>query len=880
LIGETIDGSYRITARIGSGAMGEVYRATDTRLGRDVAIKFSSQEFSERFEREARAVAALNHPNICTLYDVGHNYLVMELIEGSTLAELIAQGPMPLDEALHIARQIADALEAAHEANIVHRDLKPGNVKVKSDGTVKVLDFGLAKVGGPLTKTADSQDSPTLSVTATQAGMILGTAAYMSPEQARGKIVDKRADIWSFGVVLFEMLTGEPLFGAGDTSMTLASVIKDEPDWSRVPDKVRTLLHKCLEKDPKNRLRDIGDAALLLQEAAPITTARSRIPWMVAAALAAGLVIALFGWWTAMRKTEQALHPLARMEVNLGTGVALGSAYGADVIISPDGDRLVFVSQNHLLTRRLDQPKAVELAGTEDATSPFFSPNGGWIGFFAHGKLKKVPVDGGTVSTLCAAPAPRGGAWAEDGTIIAALNGTGGLSRIPEGGGEPLPFTNLDNENEEVTHRWPQIIPGKQQVVFSAHTTVSNFDDASIEVISLKDEKAKPKKLPFKGLYPRYLPSGHIAYLNRGTLLAVPMDLDRLEPGGSPVPVLEFVGSNATMGFAQYDFSRDGKLVYRSGGSGSVLVTIQWLDRSGNTSPLLAEPGYYNRIRFAPTGDRIAMTGSESSSYDIWVYNWKSGNKTLLTVGGIAGDYPVWSSDGEYIAFSEYLPFPKRSGIFLTRADGSMAMPKPLTESKNLQFPWTFTSDDRRLAFMEISPENGYDLWTVPIEKIEGGLKAGTPEQFLVRPADDRHPALSPDGHWLAYSSSQSGAFQIWVRPFPDKGGGQFLVGEGVYAVWSPNGRELFFRTEDNRIMVSGYTVKDNIFMPEKPRLWTETRIANVGVFRNYDLSPDGKSIAALMPANGPDAEKVQNHVTFLENFFDEVRRRIAGAGH
>jgi serine/threonine protein kinase len=478
-------GPYEVVALIGKGGMGEVYRARDPRLNRDVAIKVSAAQFTERFEREAKAIAALNHPNICQIYDVGPNYLVMEFIEGEA-----PHGPMPLEGALGIARQIADALEAAHDKGITHRDLKPGNIKIKPDGTVKVLDFGLAKVTGAPSGTGEN--SPTLAMGMTQAGMILGTAAYMAPEQARGKeSVDKRADIWAFGVVLYELLTGKRLFQGEDVGEILAKVIRDEPDLSGVPAQVTPLLKRCLEKDPKKRLRDIGDAWLLLGDEPRVTApSQSRLGWIVAGL---AVVIAVFALWAPWRNTRPAERPLVRLNVDLGADLSLQSSIsGASAILSPDGTRLVYVSQKRLFTRRLDQLKATELAGTEGAYEPFLSPDGQWVAFFAGARLKKISVEGGSAIALCDTAGGNvgvGGSWGEDGNIVAALNTLGALSRIPSSGGTPVQLTEL--AQGEVTHRWPQILPGGKAVLFTSHTASARLDGANIEVMSLADHRRK-----------------------------------------------------------------------------------------------------------------------------------------------------------------------------------------------------------------------------------------------------------------------------------------------------------------------------------------------------------------------------------------------------
>ena len=461
-------GSYEVLSAIGAGGMGEVYQANDTKLGRDVAIKVLPEAFAHdadrlsRFQREAKMLAALNHANIATIYGLeqsgGTGYLVMELVSGENLAERAKRdGAVPVEEALTIAKQIAEALEAAHEKGIIHRDLKPANVKLTPEGKVKVLDFGLAKAFAGDTSTEDMGNSPTLSMAATMQGVILGTAAYMSPEQARGKAVDKRTDIWAFGCVLYELLTGKAAFHGEDVTDILAAVVRAEPDWTALPanisPSIRVLLQRCLRKDRRQRTPDAATIRIEIEDAiaAPkdsgatqaAPTSTSKLPWAVAAALAIVAVVMAFGWWRATRPVEQPLRPLVRLDVDLGPDVSLGSPYGADTILSPDGTRLVYVSQGRLFTRRLDQPNATELAGTQGAYAPFFSPDGQWVAFFSLGKLKKISVEGGSAITLCDANNGSGGSWGEDGNIIAGLTTNSGLSRIPSGGGPPTSVTDL-----------------------------------------------------------------------------------------------------------------------------------------------------------------------------------------------------------------------------------------------------------------------------------------------------------------------------------------------------------------------------------------------------------------------------------------------------
>jgi serine/threonine protein kinase/Tol biopolymer transport system component len=884
-------GSYEVVAQIGAGGMGEVYRAHDAKLGRDVAIKVLPANFVNdperlsRFQREARMLAALNQANIATIYGLeqsgGVTCLVMELVPGETLAERAKAGPLPIEEALKIAVQIAEALEAAHEKGIIHRDLKPANVKVTPEGKVKVLDFGLAKVFEGDSASEDIGNSPTLSRAATMQGVILGTAAYMSPEQAKGKPVTKATDIWAFGCVLYELLSGHAAFEGDDITEILAAVVRAEPDWNLLPESapqgIRLLLRRCLRKDRRQRFQDATDVRIEIQEAiaAPMDSgaapthpiSMSKLPWAVATALAIIAVVALLALWHSTRHVEQALRPLVRLDVDLGPDVSLGSVAGADEIISPDGTRIVYVSQGRLFTRRLDQPNTTELAGTQGAWAPFFSPDGQWVAFFTSGKLQKISVEGGSAIALCDALNGRGGSWGEDGNILAALNATGGLSRIPSAGGPPTPVTDL--QSGEFTHSWPQILLGGKAVLFTASPTARAFDNANIDVMSLADHRRKT--LVRGGTFGRYLPSGHLVYVNRGTLFAVPFDVDRLEVHGTPAPVLDQIGYNTVQGSAQLDFSQAGTLIYRSGGAGGGLLTVAWLDGAGKTQPLLAKPGNYGRPSMSPDGQRLALEVTEGPGTDIWLYEWQRDTMTRLTFIGNA-IAPLWNPDGRYIAF-----LATEEGINVIRSDGS-GKPQPLTRSKNIQVPWSFTPDGKRLAFYELDSKTSFDLWTVPLESDSAGLRAGKPEAFLQTPADERTPSFSPDGRWLAYVSDESGTFQVYVRAFPDKGGKWQISNSGGWLpIWSRNGHELFFEALDNHIMVAPYAVKSDIFVADKPRVWSEKQIVGLTLTsRNVDLAPDGKRVVALMPVEATEGQKAQNHVVFFENFFDEVRRRTA----
>jgi serine/threonine-protein kinase len=861
-------GPYEILAPLGAGGMGEVYRARDPRMGREVAIKVSAECFSDRFEREVRAVAALNHANICQVYDVGPSYLVMELVEGSTLAERIKTGALPLEEALPIARQIADALEAAHERGIIHRDLKPANIKIKPDGAVKVLDFGLAKIAEQ-TAAACPEESPTVAMGATVVGQVMGTAAYMAPEQARGKTVDKRADIWAFGVVLYEMLTGRRLFQGETISDTLASVLAKEPKWEGVPAKVQHLLKSCLEKDPKRRLRDIGDAWQLLEEAPLQATRPAQLPWAVAGALALALAAVLWAPWRSASPPIE--HSRVPLDFDLGPDASLGTTVGPAALLSPDGTSLVFVSQGsdetaRLYVRRLDQPKALRLPGTEGAYAPFFSPDGQWVGFFAAGKLRKTHINGGESISLCEAPAGRGGTWGEDGYIIASLDSQGSLSRIPAEGGKPVEFTRLNVEIGENTHRWPQILPGGHAVLFSTSTAYGNYDEASISVVSVKDGQRKVL-LDHAGMYPRYVPSGHLAYATKGTLYAMPFDLERLEVRGTAAR-LETVATNPNIGFAQIDFSRNGTLVYRTGGAEG-RRTIQWLDASGKTTPLGFEPALYGWPRLSPDGSHLAYVVSQGPSTDLWVYDLRRGFKARLTNGRNAQNF-VWSQDGRLLIFQT------RGGLYWTPAD-EPGKEQLLMETKGVAyFPSSLSLDGTRLAVSDQILAGGAEIRTVPLERAPGQLRAGQPQLFQKTSTSLAFPSFSPDGSWVAYADTEGGPYEIYVRGFPDGSiKHQISTGGGWLPVWSPNGRELFYRTEDQRIMVAAYKINHGAFAPESPRVWCGKQLANLGLTRNFDLDPHGNRIVAVMPLESSEPRENQSHVMLEVRFFDEIRRLV-----
>ncbi len=884
-------GSYEVLAPLGAGGMGEVYRARDIKLNRDVAIKVLPPAFAQdaermaRFHREAQTLAALNHPNIAQIYGMEGSALVMEYVPGDS-----PRGPMPVDEALVIARQIADALEAAHEKGIVHRDLKPANIKVTPDGRVKVLDFGLAKA---LEDTStDISNSPTLSIAATRAGMILGTASYMSPEQAKGKPVDGRADIWAYGCVHYELLTGQKAFPGDSAVEAMAAVISREPDWSLLPPGSPVeLLRLCLQKDPRQRLRHIGDATLVTSassisatpaNAAPdVAVAKSRtlVLSAIIAVLAVTLAVAAVGWYRATRPAP--LQPLTRLSVEVGSNATLARLrlYGL-LALSPDGTRLAVVHRGadgkvRLGTRLLQQMAVTPLSNTEDATSPFFSPDGQWIGFFAEGKLKKISVDGGAAVTICDVPNSRGASWGDDGNIVLTPGPTEPLWRVSSNGGKLETLTKF-NEGEH-THRWPQVLPGSKAILFTSHTTTGNYDDANIEVLLLKT--GERRILQRGGFSAHYLPSGHLIYLHQTTLFAAPFDLDRLALTGPPAPILEDVSSDAAAGGA-FAFSNTGSLVYLAGRATSGW-SIFWLDSAGKREVLHAPTGIYRTPRLSPDGKRLAFGGGNTQQGDIWVKDLGRDAPSRLTFLPGSNHSPTWTPDGRYIVFQS--EDPKSPGIYWIRSDGSGEAQR-WTDSKADDTPYSFSPDGKRLAFTRRGANSLPDIWTVPIEGDSAHLQFGKAELFLGTPFWDTAPAFSPDGRWLAYSSNESGRFEVYVRPFqPSQGpGGKWQVsdGDGREPVWSRSGHELVFMKGNEGVMAVSYTIKGDTFSASPPRLWTAVSAVSVpGSFttHTYDLAADGKRIVIFLPDQDAEDQKPFTHLTFLLNFFDELRRKAPG---
>jgi Tol biopolymer transport system component/tRNA A-37 threonylcarbamoyl transferase component Bud32 len=907
----SVVGPYEIVTPIGAGGMGEVYRARDSRLQRDVAIKVLPNalgvdaDMLARFAREAQVLAQLNHPNIAAVYGVeeanGVRALVMELVEGPTLADVIEAASrdgrgLPVDEAIDIARQIALAMEVAHEQGIIHRDLKPGNVKLRPDGTVKVLDFGLAKAFDPISTTASSvaAHSPTLSMRATQLGLILGTAGYMSPEQAKGKAVDRRADIWAFGVVLYEMLCGRAMYTGETISEILARVIEREPDLTALPPetprRLRDLLRRCLVKDPRNRLRDIGEARVALEEIArkpeepeapaaavvlPPTAPVSRraAPWGVAVlAIVVGGVVA----WAPWRNAPEAPSPI-RVSARIGAETSL--VIGAAIALSPDGSVLAFVAggdtDSYLYVRRLDQLEATRLSSTLGARYPFFSPDGQRIAFFADRKLKTVSINGGAAQTVCEVPDHRGGTWGDDGTIVFAAGARSGLMRVPDAGGTAQPLTETGTDGADVTHRYPRFLPGGRAVVFNTHSSQANFDDSSIAVVQVADRSRRI--LRKGGSNPIYLASGHLGYFVRGTLFVEPFDLETLTSRGAPFPLIEDVRFNPATGASTIAVAANGTLAYVTGAFSVSALLLRATDGKKQPQEIRSAPIDGFTLAMSPDGGRIAIDVTDGSQTDISIYDIARDNLTRLTWDPGDESKPAWTPDGARVAFG----LAGKDGKFAVawrRADLGSDVQR-LVESEHRIYPgsWHPNWQDRKLlAYIDTSGAPGNAIKILPIEGDEAkGWKAGSPTTFLQTGFALSEPMFSPDGRWLAYMSNDGRLNEVYVRPFPGPGGQVQVSANGAVAPrWAPKAPELYFLGRSLKPMVASYTVSAGAFKPDRPREWTDVRMpAGRGPNRVYDLHPDGRMFLFQDPTAQTGTTTV-DHVTLLFNVFEEIRRK------
>ena len=838
-------GPYEILALIGAGGMGEVYRALDPRVGREVAIKVSAQQFNERFDREARVIAQLNHPNICTLFDVGPNYLVMELVEGEA-----PQGPLPLETALLYARQIADALEAAHEKGIVHRDLKPGNIKITPSGVVKVLDFGLAKTGG--ISAMPSEHSPTLSMSETQAGVILGTAAYMSPEQAKGKPVDKRADIFSFGVVLYEMLTGQRMFAGESLQETLAGVLKEEPKLDRVPPETRLLLSRCLEKDPRKRLRDIGDAMPLVEQApqAPVQGRRfGKLPWAISAVLALLAAVAFWAPWKTAPPAE-----ITRFQMNAPENTDLGIY----LVLSPDGRKLAFTAQGkdgrtRIWVRDLDAVAARLLPGTEISSgfgSPFWSPDSRYIAFADGNRLKKVDAAGTTPPvTMSEVKGTVGqGSWGRDGVIV--FGGRGDRSpirRVPEAGGEAAPVTVIDAKAGETFHSFPFFLPDGRHFLYFR---VAGKEHQGVYVGSLdsKPEEQSTQSLLLADFAAVYAPApnggeGRLLFLREGTLLAQPFDPARLTLSGSAAPVAEAVGSSNIYGY--FSAAANGTLAYRTGG-GQNGNQITWVDRQGKAAGTVGEPGLGN-FKLSPDGTHLAASRLDNGNIDIWLVELARGITTRFTFDRAEENTPIWSSDGSRVIYRS-----NRASNFdlYQKAASGAGDEELLVQSAGAKWPDDTSHDGRYLLYEELGSDGKENLWTMPMQ---GERK---PQAWLQTPFAEWGGHFSPDDRWIAYQSDESGTYEVYVRAFSPGGSGgaasakyQVSNGGGQRPLWRKDGKELYYLGPNRTIMAVDVTSTQGF------QTGAARPLFQLGSDRFlYDARGDGQQFLVPVPGGGASA--------------------------
>jgi serine/threonine-protein kinase len=888
MVGTTL-GHYRILEQIGAGGMGVVYRATDTQLGRDVALKVLPDRFASdagrmtRFSREARLLASLNHPGIATVYGLAESgdvrAIAMELVEGRTLADRLHDGPMPLDEALPIATQIAEALEAAHERGIIHRDLKPANVKVTADGIVKVLDFGLAKALVGPASASEMAESPTISAVGSEIGVILGTAAYMSPEQARGKPLDRRTDIWSFGCVLYEMLTAKSVFGDATVSDMIARILEREPDWPALPEEtppaVRHVLRRCLQKDARQRLRDIADARLELEETitsglsgvqdAAAPAVGSRPWWRRWATPGIGLVIGAAGvsaaLWTLTRTSPAADGPMMRFSLSLPPNEQLGGLDFPSVALSPTGEHLVYVgsrgSTSRLLRHRMDSFQDEPMAGTERAIDPFFSPDGKWVGFFADGKLKKAPIDGGAPVELCDAPIGFGAVWGKDGLITFAPTGGSGLMQVPAAGGVSREVTKLNTEKGEFSHRWPEVLPDEDTLLFAAST--GNWDDAQIVMQSLK---SGARQNLIAGTFPRYIPTtGHLIFARRGSLWAAPLDVAN-QRVGTPTEVLKKVWV-AVDGAAQFSLSSLGHIVYVEGSPSGGERTLVWVDRrNGATEPLAAEARNYSEPRLSPDGTRLAVTITQESD-SIWTFDIPTSKSNQLTLEG-SNSLPVWTSEGARIAFAS-----TKAGalnLFWRPADGT-GTDERLVPSANPQAPHAWSAATRSLFFVESSPSTGRDIWVV---STDGDRKA---RAILESPSNETGPAVSRDGRWLAYVSDKSGRDEVYVISLtggPGARPAQVSTDGGTEPFWSPAGNEIFYRIED-KMMASSYKAAPAFQAGPPQQLFDGSYQQGRDARPAYDTA-DGRRFLMIRTDDGNSSP---TEFQIVLEWFAELKRRV-----
>ena len=893
--------------------MGEVYRATDTRLKRQVAIKILPEALAmdsdrlARFQREAEVLASLDNPRIATVYGLEDTArgtaLAMELVEGPTLAERIALGPIPIDETVSIARQVAEALEAAHERGIVHRDLKPANIKVRDDGAVKVLDFGLAKLGEGTGRSDQSQSAMLTSPpTMTGVGLILGTAAYMSPEQARGRAVDKRTDIWAFGAVLYEMLTGARAFDGEDITEMMASVVKSTPDWAALPSDtpphIVTLIQRCLEKDRNARIGDMAVVRFLLASdaAAAIATvpsaatrvasierppARQTKPSMLVAVLAAGIVTGLVAGWLFTRRDNAPPHvthlqmSVAPADHLVGSIASVRPARTA-MAISPDGRLIAFAGMHgtdaQLYARALDQPDATPIPGTEGAVAPFFSPDGAWIGFWTDNRIKKVPAAGGAVATVAEVPAGviSGASWSDEGSIF--FTNRAGVSRVPAAGGTPVTVVQADATKTE-RHVLVQALPGGKEVLF---TSLISFDWGTANLVLQSIDGGERRVIIPGGADPRYVDTGHLLYMKSGTLMAAPFDIGSRQVTGASVALIEGVmharnapnGGDDT-GAGQFAVSASGTLVYAAGGVAPLRQeSFVWADRTGTAQPLPgAAPASYFGPRLSPDGQRLAVAmRGEDRGPDVWVYDVRRGAPTRLTFDG--GNNPVWSPDGKRVAYAANSGGP--NNLYTISADGS-GKPERLATSEFGQTPMSWASTANAIAFLQRTQNGSNGIWVLPM------AGDGKPRLLLESRFNLWHPDLSPDGRLMAYVSNESGNYEVYVQPYPGPGEKtRISTAGGSEPIWTANGRELLFRsgTLDRHQVFTAAIRSVSPFQVDAPRLVFEAKAGEydqTAPGRSWDISADGRRFLLLRAVPSTDKPVAAMHVVL--NWTEDLKR-------
>jgi len=857
-------GPYEVLSLLGAGGMGEVYRARDTKLQRDVALKALPADFAEdperlaRLRREAQVLASLNHPSIAGIYGLeeatGICALALELVEGPTLAERVAKGPIPLDEALPIARQVADALEAAHEHRIVHRDLKPANIKVRTDGTVKVLDFGLAKALSDDAAASDLSHSPTMTVAATRAGIILGTAAYMSPEQARGKVVDKRADIWAFGCVLFEMLAGKRAFDGQDVTDFIVAVMTKEPEWTALPAsthaRIVELLRRCLKKDPRERLRDIGDARIEIDSvratpsaepvvATPVhASRRERLAWAVAAiAVMAALAVGAMEYF----RSTPADTRIYRSSILPPPGQSLAGALAfSRISFSPDGRKLAFVAGpasgvSQLWVQPLDGLSAQMLAGTEGALTPFWSPDSRFVGFYAGGKLKIIAAAGGPPLTLADTTGFPGATWNRDNVILFSTTGPGSVIRwVSASGGPASPATTLDTENGETQHWSPFFLPDGRHFLYLAVGSKSGGPNEPNGIYVAALDSTERTLLVPGGSNVKYA-QGYLVFLREQTLMAQPFDVERLELTGDPAPIAEQVATGGLSGrLGAFTVSEDGVLAYQSGFATDVSQLV-WFDRTGKQLSVLGDRAEdYGDLELSPDGRRAAVSFIDPGvrNRDIWLFDVTRGIKTRFTFDSADETAPIWSSDGSDVIFHSN----RKGNPDLYRKASSGAGSEDAIQADSIgELPMSWSRDGRFVLYARGESAQGTDVWVLPLD---GDRR---PFPFLQTPFNEYPAVFSPDGRWIAYASNESGRYEVYVAPFPGPGGKwQVSTAGGSWPRWRRDGAELFYVAADNRLMAAAANGQASGFEVGAVRPLFETR-ARFNRRYMYDVSADGQ---------------------------------------